>query len=116
MTRLRVAGLVIGLTALPFAAAAQQPAPEAGAPAVTGATGKPPADARGAPAAPAKPPEARPAPPPARAAPERRRPRPYAFCNATARQRGLRGGDRRRFITRCELGYELPPGPDRPVR
>lgn len=40
---------------------------------------------------------------------ERRRNRTYAGCNRGAQRRGLRGGDRRRFITRCRLGYDLPP-------
>jgi hypothetical protein len=46
---------------------------------------------------------ARPAPPAASRAP--RQPRPYGVCRDRARERGLRGGDRRSFITRCQLGF-----------
>jgi hypothetical protein len=38
-----------------------------------------------------------------------RKPRAYAQCNSFARQRSLSGGDRRRFVTRCTLGYPIPP-------
>jgi hypothetical protein len=42
---------------------------------------------------------------------ERRRNRTYAGCNRAALRRALRGGERRRFITRCRLGYDIPPRP-----
>lgn len=32
-------------------------------------------------------------------------PRPYAACLHDARKAGLKGADRRRFVSRCELGY-----------
>lgn len=37
------------------------------------------------------------------------RPRTYARCNRAALRRALKGGERRRFITRCRLGYTVPP-------
>ena len=43
-----------------------------------------------------------------------RQPRPYKVCLQRARERGLRGGDRRSFITRCQLGYGG--GPSAPAR
>jgi hypothetical protein len=55
----------------------------------------------------APPPATRPAPPAAHApGRDALRPRPYAQCKAQARQSGLRGADRRRFVSRCQLGYE----------
>ena len=65
-----------------------------GDPAMTGATARPSAPRSGRPAAPAFRPK--------------REPRPYKVCLQRARERGLRGGDRRSFITRCQLGYGSP--------
>jgi hypothetical protein len=52
---------------------------------------------------------ARPAPPrsgrPTPTFRPKRQPRPYGVCRQRARERGLRGGDRRSFIIRCQLGY-----------
>lgn len=39
---------------------------------------------------------------------ERRRARSYANCNRAAHRRKLYGGERRRFVRRCQLGYEPP--------
>jgi hypothetical protein len=92
-----------------FAQAPQPAPPPAGLlaqavpadPAMTGATTRP-----------ASPRSTRPSPPAFR---PQRQPRPYSFCRQRARERGLRGGDRRSFITRCQLGYGRPgPGPARP--
>ena len=74
------------------------PAVEAPAdPAVTGTTRQTPS--RTAPPASG----ARPGAPPG-TRPVRQR-RPYAFCRQRARERTLRGADRRSFIVRCQLGY-----------
>ena len=67
-------------------------------PARTGATGT------GATARPAPPRQARPTPPPATSR-LKRQPRPYKVCLQRARERRLRGGDRRSFLVRCQLGY-----------
>ena len=40
--------------------------------------------------------------------PARKRPSSYAQCLGTARQNGLRGAQRRRFVARCRFGYETP--------
>ena len=82
------------LAQAPAAAPAPPPsaAQEAPAdPAMTGATTRPNVSRSGRPAAPAFRPK--------------REPRPYKVCLQRARERGLRGGDRRSFITRCQLGY-----------
>jgi hypothetical protein len=78
------------------------PAPPAGVaapadPAMTGTT-RPAPPRTGPPAT-----GARPAAPPS-TRPVRQR-RPYGFCRMRARERGLRGADRRSFIVRCQLGY-----------
>jgi hypothetical protein len=74
---------------VPAAAAVQPPAP----PTATGATTARPAS----PKAPAKPAEVK---------PHRGPPRPYAQCIGIARKAGLRGAERRRYVSRCQLGYE----------
>ena len=83
----------------PLTPAAQEAAPSD--PAMTGGT------ARAAPSRSARPPSGVFRPP--------RQPRPYKVCLQRARERGLRGGDRRSFITRCQLGYGGG-GPSTPVR
>jgi hypothetical protein len=68
-------------------------------PGATGSSGRPaaaPASQRG------------PGPIQSRADARNRRAQSYARCNASARQRSLRGAERRRFVARCELGYERP--------
>lgn len=62
-------------------------------------------------ASPAAPAAARPpaAPKPAPKPPEARRrgpPKAYAHCLGLARKDGLRGAERRRWVARCQLGYE----------
>lgn len=82
------------------------------------------APAPSAPAAPAAPsapsgPGARvAAPTPSAAAPsgpagpsETKRARSYRSCIRAARKRALRGAVRRRFVARCQLGYESPAKP-----
>lgn len=118
------AGLMLTLAAV---APAQTPAP-AQAPL---AQGQAPL-AQGQPPRPAPPPQATPQPstPPAgtaaqprpaqggvaptatdRIGVDRARPRTYARCNRAALRRSLKGGERRRFITRCRLNYDIPPRP-----
>ena len=115
--------LLAGGLALMFAAAApaQTPAPpqvqqpRGQAPAPTPAPAPRPAPAPQA----AQPAPAQPRPPQGGVAPtatergvvERRRNRTYAGCNRAALRRALKGGERRRFITRCRLGYDIPPRP-----
>ncbi len=82
---------------------------------------QPPSAAQAAPADPAMTgattPTTRPSPPRTTRPPTfrpPRQPRPYGVCRQRARERGLRGGDRRSFITRCQLGYGGgPPAPAR---
>jgi hypothetical protein len=85
-----------------------QAAPSQAAPAAQAAA--PPNQLKtGATARPASPRSTRPAPPIFR---PQRQPRPYSVCRQRARERGLRGGDRRAFLVRCQLGY----GPRAPAR
>jgi hypothetical protein len=90
--------MVLAWPALAQAPAAMPPSPAAqetpGDPAMTGATARPTVPRSG-----------RPTPPAFR---PKREPRPYKVCLQRARERGLRGGDRRSFITRCQLGYGPP--------
>ena len=81
----------------PALPAAQAPAPAD--PSMTGGTARP---------APSR--STRPAPPTFR---PQRQPRPYSVCRQRARERSLRGADRRSFIIRCQLGYgrRAPPPP-----
>jgi hypothetical protein len=85
-------------TPAPPAPAVAAPAADPGHPAATGTT-RPAGSPRTAPPAvgarPPSPPSTRPV----------RQRRPYSVCRQRARERALRGADRRSFIVRCQLGY-----------
>lgn len=93
-------GLLAGLIALGSARAETAP-PSAAPPSAAPAAQTQPASPQAAPA---------PRGAPAGRIEKRRRPT-YAACNRMARNRGLRGGARRRFLVRCKLGYERPRTP-----
>jgi len=66
----------------------------------------PPVTNTAAPAATAAP---KPPAKPAEKAPEARKrgpPKSYAHCLGLARKEGLRGAQRRRYVSRCQLGFE----------
>ena len=86
------------------AAPPQAPSAAQAAPADPGMTGATTPTARLTPPRSTRPPTFRP----------QRQPRPYGVCRQRARERGLRGGDRRSFLIRCQLGYGGgPPAPAR---
>ncbi|RVU21671.1 hypothetical protein [Methylobacterium oryzihabitans] len=101
---------------------AQQPAPAPAAapapasPAEAGRAGGKPADRT--PAEPGRGADAAPPRGDGKAAGQRvRRRTSYAACNRASHRRNLHGGARRRFLTRCRLGYErIQPPAGQPAR